>query len=88
MGRNLRYQFHDGILSDGGRRNVQLRRCEPGPIPILDYIQEVPADVCRGTNVCLRNGDGMVLLDLADGVRRAMELSDCLEEWIYAKQGI
>lgn len=30
----------------------------------------------------------MVLLDLADGVRRTVELPNCVEEWIYAEQGI
>lgn len=84
MGRNLRYQFHDGVLSNSGRRNVQLRGREPGSFRVLDYVQEVPADICRGTDVCLRNGDGMVLLDLADGVRRTVELPHCVEEWIYA----
>lgn len=88
MGRNLRYKFHDSVLSNSGRRNVQLRGCEPRPIRIHDYIQEVPADICRGADVCLRNGDGLVLLDLEDGVRRTVELPHCMEEWIYAKQGI
>lgn len=88
MGRDLRHQFLEGILPNSGRRNVQLRRCEPGPFLVYGYLQEVLADICRGTDVCLRNGNGMVLLDLADGVRRSVELSDCMEEWIYAQQGI
>ena len=88
MGRDLLYHFQDGLLPNSGRRNVQLLGCEPGPIGILGYLQEVSSDICRGTDVCLRNGNGMVLLDLADRVSRAVELSDRMEEWIYAKQGI
>lgn len=88
MGRDLLYHFHDGLLPNSGRRNVQLLECERGPIGIFGYLQEVPSDICRGTDVFLRNGNGMVLLDLADRVSRAVELSDRMEEWIYAKQGI
>lgn len=85
MGRDVRYKFRHGILPNSGPRDVQLRRCEHGSIRVYGYIQEVPADICRGTDVCLRNGNGMVLLDLADGVSRAVELSDCVEEWVYAE---
>lgn len=67
---------------------MQLRQSEYGSVRVYGYIQEVPADIRRGADVRVRNRHGMVLLDLADRVRSAMELSHCMEERIYAKQGI
>ena len=51
---------------------LHQRKREPGDL--LAELQDLSEDVCRGADVRVRDRAWMVLLDLEDGVGRAVEL--------------
>lgn len=78
----VRPQQHDAGLSHGHRHrqrhqgldSLQLHHPEQPRVLVHERLQEVPPDVRRIPNFGLRAGHGLVLLDLADRVRAAVEL--------------
>lgn len=91
LGRHVLLHRLNPILSHGQQQQkpkMRLHQRERTPIVILAGLQEVPADVRGGADVGVRDGAGVVLLDVEDGVGSAVELSDRVEEWLYAGEGV
>lgn len=71
-----------------GRTPLQLRESQRRPPILLGGVQDVASHVCRGADGRLRDDAGVVLLDVADGVGGAVELSGWVVEWVSAPKGV
>jgi len=70
------------------QRGLRMRRRQRGPVQVLAALQTVAADVRGGADGQLREGMGLVLLDVGDGEERAVELEVGIAGWHLAEEGV
>jgi len=70
------------------QRRVRVRRRQRRPGQVLAALQAVAADVRRGADGQLREGVGLVLLDVGDGEERPVELEVGAAGGDFAEEGV